>query len=495
LDGSGGALSANLLGTALAWGNLVYGFGPPNVVDVVSCAGQTISVAPGQFNTLQFLAMAINGSQAAQTFTVTYTDNSTATFTQNFSDWVNQQSFAGETRVLTMSYRNRSGGVSQTLNVFADGYVFTLDETKTVKSVTLPADANLILLAMTLALNPAPVILTAAYNRPGIYTDGTAFTNPATGGVDGNGFAYSGTLLGGSQTWSSTLFNFGPFDATNVISCAGQAIPLPAGNYSALRMLAAGVNGNQLSQSFTVTYTDLSTATFVQSFSDWFGPQNYAGETKAIPMGYRNSSNGTSSENNSLYLYGYTFALDPARTIASLQLPSDANVIIAAVSAVPNWPPAFSATDYTLPNATVDTSYTASIAADASDLNGDQLTFAKASGPAWLNVAGDGSLSGTPLAADVGTNTFAVRVTDPWNLSAIATLTVLVQTPAPIVASLINPSGQLLLTWTGGTGPYQVRQATNLDNPVWQNFGRAITGNSISLPSTNSAAFYRIVGQ
>jgi hypothetical protein len=86
-------------------------------------------------------------------------------------------------------------------------------------------------------------------------------------------------------------------------------------------------------------------------------------------------------------------------------------------------------------------------------------------------------------------------VTDPWNLSAIATLTVLVQTPAPIVASLINPSGQLLLTWTGGTGPYQVRQATNLDNPVWQNFGRAITGNSISLPSTNSAAFYRIVGQ
>ncbi|HZR16773.1 MAG TPA: putative Ig domain-containing protein [Verrucomicrobiae bacterium] len=495
LDGSGGALSANLLGTALAWNNLVFGFGPPNVVDVVSCSGQTISVAPGQFNTLQLLATAVNGSQAAQTFTVTYTDNSTATFTQSFSDWVSQQSFSGETRVLTMSYRNRSGGASQTLNVFVDGYVFTLDQTKTVKSITLAADSNLILLAMTLAMNPAPVTLTAIYNEAGIYADGSTFTNPATGGIDGTGHAYSGTLLGGSQTWNNTLFNFGPIDSTNVVSCDGQTIALPAGNYAAIRLLATGVNGNQPSQSFTVTYTDLSTATFVQSFSDWFGPQNYPGETKAIPMGYRNSSNGSSSENNSLYLYGYTFALDPTKAIQSLLLPSDANVVIAAVSAVPNWPPAFSATDYTLANAPVGTSYSASLAADASDLNGDKLTFAKVSGPDWLNVAADGSLSGTPLGSDVGTNTLVVSVTDPWNLSATATLTVVVQTPAPIMASLTNPSGQLLLSWTGGTGPYQVQQATNLDNPVWQTFGASITGNSISLPPTNSAAFYRVVGQ
>src|ERR1035441_9305288 len=69
------------------------------------------------------------------------------------------------------------------------------------------------------------------YNRAGIYTDGTAFTNPATGGIDGSGYAYSGTLLGGAQTWSNTVFNFGPVNATNVISATNQTISLPAGNY------------------------------------------------------------------------------------------------------------------------------------------------------------------------------------------------------------------------------------------------------------------------
>src|SRR5262249_19058154 len=207
--------------------NLVFPFGPANASDVVSCAGQLINLPAGQFNTLQFLATAVNGNQTAQTFIVTYTDNSIDTFTQSVSDWANQQSYQGETRLVPMSYRNLSGGGSQTLNVSVDGYMFTLDRTKTVKSITLPVNPNLILMAMALANDPAPIPLAAYYNRAGIYTDGTTYTNPATGGVDGNGFAYSGTLLGSSQTWSNTIFNFGPQNDTNVISCAGQVISLP----------------------------------------------------------------------------------------------------------------------------------------------------------------------------------------------------------------------------------------------------------------------------
>src|SRR4029077_2770150 len=99
LDGSGSAFSANLLGTSLVWNSLVFGFGPANASDVVSCAGQIINLPAGQFNTLQFLATAVNGSQTAQSFIVTYTDNSIATFTQSVSDWANQQSYAGETRL------------------------------------------------------------------------------------------------------------------------------------------------------------------------------------------------------------------------------------------------------------------------------------------------------------------------------------------------------------------------------------------------------------
>jgi Putative Ig domain/Galactose oxidase, central domain len=585
LDGAGSAFSANLLGTALVWNNLVFGLGPPNTLDVVSCAGQIINLPAGQFNTLQILATAVNGNQPTQTVILTYTDNSTATFTQNVSDWANQQSYAGETRLLTMSYRDQSGG-SQTLNVSVDGYLFTLDQTKTAKSLTLPVNGNLILLAVALANDPAPVPLAAYYNRAGIYTDGTTYTNPATGGIDGNGYSYSGTLLGSSQAWNGTLFDFGPLNATNVLSCAGQTISLPAGNYSRLQMLATGVNGSQGAQSFEVTYTDATTATYVQGISDWFTPQNYAGEVKAIPMGYRNSANGSSSENNSLYLYGYSFALNSAKTIQGVRLPSDSNVIVTAISAVPNWPPAFSAPAYTLGSVNAGTSYLASIAADASDPDGDTLTFAKVSGPAWLNVAPnglisgtpansdantnaflvsatdpgglsntatlyiyvngapyfianpfslpgivaggsysgtvatnatdpnpgdtltfakvsgpawlivdtDGTVTGTPLSPDVGTNTFVVSVTDPGNLSNTATMTIAVAAAAPITASLALQPGQLVLTWSGGISPYQVWQATNLDNPVWQIFGAPISGNSLLVTPTNPAAFYRILG-
>jgi len=35
-------------------------------------------------------------------------------------------------------------------------------------------------------------------------------------------------------------------------------------------------------------------------------------------------------------------------------------------------------------------------------------SFSKVSGPAWLVVAADGALTGTPTGADVGTNVFTL---------------------------------------------------------------------------------------
>lgn len=67
---------------------------------------------------------------------------------------------------------------------------------------------------------------------------------------------------------------------------------LPAGNFSGLCLLALAVNGNQPSQTFTVTYTDGTTASFVRSLSDWYTPQSYPLESEAVIMPYRNSSNG-----------------------------------------------------------------------------------------------------------------------------------------------------------------------------------------------------------
>ena len=586
VDGSYSAYSANLLGTTLSWNGLVFNLGPSNAPDVIYCASQIIPLPAGRFNTLQILATAVQGSQTAQTFTVTYTDNTTATFTQSFSDWAGPQAFSGESMVIKMPYRNLNSGGSQSLNVTVDGYTINLDQTRTVKSVTLPNNANLVLLSAMLANDPVSAPLAGYFNRAGIYTDGTAFTNPATGGIDGGGAAYSGTLLGGSQTWSNTVFNFGPVNATNVISAASQTISLPVGNDSVLRMLASGVQGNQLSQSFVVTYTDASTTTFVQSLSDWFSPQNYAGESKAVVMGHRNSSNG-STDNRTFYLYGYSFALNSAKTIQSIRLPSNGNVIVTAISLIPNWPPTFGANPFTLADANAGQAYSATIATNASDLNGGTLTYGKVSGPAWLTVAAngalsgipantdantnafvvsvkdagglsntatlyiyvngapsftvspfatpdiiagqnysgtiatnatdpnptdtlafaklngpawlvvgpDGTLSGEPLSADIGNNSFVVSVTDPHYLSGTATLNIRVLAPPPILSAISGSGTNLVLSWSGGIAPYQVQVSADLSASGWINLGSASNAASLVITPTNAAAFYRILGQ
>jgi hypothetical protein len=89
-----------------------------------------------------------------------------------------------------------------------------------------------------------------------------------------------------------------------------------------------------------------------------------------------------------------------------------------------NSPPAFTTDPFTRPNATPGQPYTGMIA--TSDPNGGTLTYSKVSSPAWLNVASDGTLSGTPGAANVGPNSFTVRVTDPTPISDDATLNITV---------------------------------------------------------------------
>jgi autotransporter-associated beta strand protein len=76
-------------------------------------------------------------------------------------------------------------------------------------------------------------------------------------------------------------------------------------------------------------------------------------------------------------------------------------------------------------SATQSMAYSSSIAGAATDADaGDTLTYSKVSGPMWLNVAADGTLTGTPTPSDSGTNIFTVRVTDGAGASAFAGLSI-----------------------------------------------------------------------
>lgn len=177
-----------------------------------------------------------------------------------------------------------------------------------------------------------PADLASAYNRTGIYADGATFSK--TSSLDGMGGSYSANLLGSTRIWNGALFNLGPPGAPDAISATGQTVPLPAGKFSSMMMLATGVNGNQPPQGLTVTYSDSTASSLIWVLSDWFTPQAYASESKAITMSYRNYYNGT-RDNNTFYVYGYTFSLNNAKTVASITLPNDSNVVVLALTLVP----------------------------------------------------------------------------------------------------------------------------------------------------------------
>lgn len=136
------------MGATQEWDGVLFRLGPANAPDVVT--GETVPLPPGKFGALKVLATGVEGSQKWQTFTVAYADGTSSTFTQSLSDWYSQGSFSGETMAVTVPYRLTGDGETDdgTFHIF--GYSFDLDSSKVVRSVALPRNRNVVVLAMTL---------------------------------------------------------------------------------------------------------------------------------------------------------------------------------------------------------------------------------------------------------------------------------------------------------------------------------------------------------
>ena len=177
-----------------------------------------------------------------------------------------------------------------------------------------------------------PVDLSRAFETSGITRDGATFSE--TGGMDGEGASFSAELLGKTLTTLGVTFHFAPSAAANAISSRENVIALPPTHCSSLWLLGTAVEGPQKAQVFTITYTDGTTQELAQNLSDWFQPQNFPGETRAVKMAYRNLSSGA-KDARSFYLYSYGFSLPAAKTVKTLTLPQNPHVKIVAVSVVP----------------------------------------------------------------------------------------------------------------------------------------------------------------
>jgi len=148
LDGGGFALPARPLGANQEWEGVLFRLGPANAPDLVT--GTTVTLPPGKFGSLKILATGVEGSQKSQTFTVAYADGTSSTFTQSLSDWYSPGGFGGESSAVTVPYRLTGDGETDdgTFHIF--GYSFDLDGSKVVRSVSLPSNRNVVVLAMTI---------------------------------------------------------------------------------------------------------------------------------------------------------------------------------------------------------------------------------------------------------------------------------------------------------------------------------------------------------
>jgi hypothetical protein len=236
----------------------------------------------------------------------------------------------GVTAVFSPATTSAASSLTFTASSSAPAATSTVTVTGTSGSLTHTATISL----TVIATSPETVLVSLAgvSNVTARVSDGTTFTPLGLdGGLNGVGTAYSANLTGGQQTLGGTTLYFGSADGLDAVS--GKVVPLPAGQFSTIKLLATGVNGNQTSQTFIVKYTDGTTSSFVQSLSDWFTPQSFSGESNVLTMPYRDTSNGV-KDNRTFLLYGYSFNLNAAKKVSSITLPGNRNVVVLAISLV-----------------------------------------------------------------------------------------------------------------------------------------------------------------
>ena len=287
------------------------------------------------------------------------------------------------------------------------------------------------------------VDLSSAYNLYAFYDDADEGTITATNSLDGVGYVYSANLLSAGLNFGGTQFTFGPANQADAVYGTGATIPLPSGNFASLQLLATGIQGNQTSQTVTVRYTDSTTSQFTQSFSDWCSGLNgggctsngsNSGESVAVAMPYRDSAAG--ADNRVFYLYAYSFALNASKTVQSVTLPNNRNVVVLAGSLTAQSPSySLSASSTTTP---------ASVNAGASSTASVTLTPAN-------GYAGSVTLSCSisPVVTGSSAPTCSFSPNSVSLVGGIASATLTFATVAPPTARALNTSTTPVLPKSG----------------------------------------------
>jgi hypothetical protein len=493
LDGLGSGYSSNLLTPNRILNGVQFNFGPASTADcggsgqsacasdAVLASGQTITLPSNQqstYTTLQLLATSFDGPILSKTITVTYTDGTTSTFTQSFSDWCSCNGATpgpghqpGESYAVVMPYRDLATGTedNRIFNLYA--YEFVLNSAKTVQSFTLPAKqpagvtGGIVVFAATFTAQSLGTQITLTPNTAGLYKNGVTF--PATGGMDGGGNsctlsngcadAYSAQQLGLTSSTSPTItnngvvFNLGQVNTTDcTTNCITDMVNLNPGvtltlsggqqaKYTTLTLLGTGVQGSHTA-SITFTYTTGSPGTFNQTFSDWCNYQNASGNEAVVVGGMsRINSDGTLNTGAQCNLYSYTYTLDSTRTLQSIAMANTDSTNFSLVLA-----------------ATLSGNGGGSGGSPGYSLTASPNTLSIAQGsnsPSTITVVPTGGFSGSVSLSATGLPTGVVASFNPTSATTTSVLTLTVSSTAtvgPATVTITGTSGSTTETTTIG---------------------------------------------
>ena len=76
-----------------------------------------------------------------------------------------------------------------------------------------------------------------------------------------------------------------------------------------------------------INFADGSSQLFVQSFSNWLSPGNFAGESTAATQSYHNNSAGSTVQKQN-YVYSYNFQIPQNKIPISVTLPYNTNLVV-----------------------------------------------------------------------------------------------------------------------------------------------------------------------